>query len=133
MKEVITSIGGNVNNVTLFVKIIRIVPFNSLSAIPTKWSNTLKQFVQTKHATCRRIIWVYLNILCGCHFKGWKPSKDGKIPLFVTLFLFLFLRRIQVRRQSARQESRKLSNWKEFQLGVAMVMLWTKFLLIYAM
>ena len=35
--------------------------FNSLSANPWKWSNTLKQFV----GYCRRIVRVCLIILCG--------------------------------------------------------------------
>ena len=33
--------------------------FNTLSANPTKWSNTLKQFV----SFCRRIVWMCLTIL----------------------------------------------------------------------
>ena len=35
--------------------------FNPLSANPTKWSNTLKPFVDS----CRRIVWVCLAILWG--------------------------------------------------------------------
>ena len=34
---------------------------NPLNANPTKWSNTLKQFVD---------FWVCLTILCGWHLKG---------------------------------------------------------------
>ena len=37
-----------------------------LSANPTKWSNTLKQFLSNS----RRIVWVCLTILWGWRFKG---------------------------------------------------------------
>ena len=40
--------------------------FNTLSANPTKWSNTLKQFV----SFCRRIVWMCLTILQGWRLKG---------------------------------------------------------------
>ena len=40
---------------------------NSLSANPTKWSNTLKQLV----GFCRRIVWVYLTIMWGWRLTGW--------------------------------------------------------------
>ena len=43
-----------------------IVSFNPLNANPTKWSNTLKQFI----GCCRRIFWVCLNILWGWRLKG---------------------------------------------------------------
>ena len=36
-----------------------VIYINPLSANPTKWSNTLKQFV----GFCRRIVWVCLTIL----------------------------------------------------------------------
>ena len=56
----------------LFVTVqnsIFIVPeserFNPLSANPTKWSNTLKQFVY--HS--RQIVWVRLTILWGWRLK----------------------------------------------------------------
>ena len=39
---------------------------NPLSAKPTKWSNTLKQFV----GNSRRIFWVHLTILWGWRLKG---------------------------------------------------------------
>ena len=39
---------------------------NSLSANPTKWSNTLKQFV----GFFRRIVWVSSTILWGWHLKS---------------------------------------------------------------
>ena len=38
---------------------------NTLSANPTKWLNTLKQFV----GCCRQIVWVCLNISCGWRLK----------------------------------------------------------------
>ena len=41
-------------------------PFNPLSTNPTKWSNTLKQFV----CCCWRIAWVCLIILQGWPLKG---------------------------------------------------------------
>ena len=37
-----------------------------LSANPTKWSNTLKQFV----GFCRQIVWVYLTILWSWRLKS---------------------------------------------------------------
>ena len=40
--------------------------FNPLSAKPTKWSNTLKQF----SGSSRRIVWVCLTTLCGWRLKG---------------------------------------------------------------
>ena len=40
---------------------------NPLSANPTKWSNTLKQFV----GCCRRIVWVCLTILWDWLLRGW--------------------------------------------------------------
>ena len=43
-----------------------LLEFNPLSANPTKWSNTIKQFVSNS----RRIVWVCLTILCGCCLKG---------------------------------------------------------------
>ena len=43
----------------------KVVP-NPLSANPTKWSNTLKQFV----GYCRRIVSVCLTILWGWRLKG---------------------------------------------------------------
>ena len=39
---------------------------NALSAKPTKWPNTLKQFV----GNSRRIVWVYLTILWDWRLKG---------------------------------------------------------------
>ena len=39
---------------------------HSLSANPTKWSNTLKQFF----GNIRGIVWLYLTILWGWHLKG---------------------------------------------------------------
>ena len=39
--------------------------FNPLGASPTKWSNTLKQFV----ACCQQIVWVCLTILWGWHLE----------------------------------------------------------------
>ena len=47
------------------------VNINSLSANPTKWSNTLKQFV----GFCRRIVWVCLTILAlGLFFSALKAA-----------------------------------------------------------
>ena len=40
--------------------------FNTLSANPTKWWNTLKQFV----GFCEQIVWVYLTILWCPRLKG---------------------------------------------------------------
>ena len=39
---------------------------NPLNAKPTKWSNTLKQFV----GNSRQIVWVRLTILWGLRLKG---------------------------------------------------------------
>ena len=39
---------------------------NLLSASPTKWSNTLKQFV----GFCRRIVWMCFTMLSGLALKG---------------------------------------------------------------
>ena len=54
------------------------VKVNPLSADPTKWSNTLKQFVGNSW----RIVWVCLTILLGWHFKGenrrWRKTKNRK-------------------------------------------------------
>ena len=41
--------------------------FIPLSTNPTRWSNTLKQFV----GNSQQIVWVYLNILWGWHLKGY--------------------------------------------------------------
>ena len=53
---------------------------NSLSANPTKWSSTLKQFV----GNSRRIVWVCLTILWGWRLKGYS------IPGWFTAILFRF-------------------------------------------
>ena len=51
---------------------------NPLSANPTKWSNTLKQFV----GNSRRIVWVCLTILWGWRFKSyWSDTVSFKIPI----------------------------------------------------
>ena len=42
------------------------IKINHLSINPTKWSNSLKQFVDC----CRRIVWVSLTILWGWRLKG---------------------------------------------------------------
>ena len=47
---------------------------NSLISNPTKWSNTLKQFV----GNSRRIIWVCLAILWGWHLKGLDVSRRSE-------------------------------------------------------
>ena len=44
-----------------------LIIINPLSANPTKWSNTLKQFV----GESRWIVWVCLTILWGWRLKGW--------------------------------------------------------------
>ena len=51
--------------VFLVLLLVRI-EFNPLGANPTKWSNTLKQFVSNS----RRIVWVCLIILWGWRLKG---------------------------------------------------------------
>ena len=48
------------------------VIFNPLSANPTKWSNTLKQFVGNR----RLIIWVCYTILKGWYIKGLMVSSQ---------------------------------------------------------
>ena len=45
--------------------------FNALSANPTNWSNTLKQFV----GICRRIVWVCLTILWGWRLNGYTNAR----------------------------------------------------------
>ena len=45
--------------------------FNPLSANPTKWSNTLKQFVGKLLTNCLSV----LNLLWGWSFKGWRYHK----------------------------------------------------------
>ena len=45
----------NLNNVLFNVLVTYTNRFNPLSANPSKWSNTLKQFV----GCCRRIVWVW--------------------------------------------------------------------------
>ena len=52
-----------------------IMLINPLSASPTKWSNTLKQFVDF----CPRILWLCLTILWG-----WRV-KDKMFPLLQVL------------------------------------------------
>ena len=49
----------------LQISLLTFVEFDPLSFKPTKWSNTLKQFV----GFCWRIVWVCLTILWGCHLK----------------------------------------------------------------
>ena len=51
--------------------------FNPLSPNHTKWSNTIKQFVDCcqlkQFSGCwKRIVWVCLTILWGWHLKGWR-------------------------------------------------------------
>ena len=53
-------------NVSFTPYVIWDTQFNPLSASPTKWSNTLKQFA----GKSRRIVWVCLTILLGWHLKG---------------------------------------------------------------
>ena len=56
---------------------------NPLSANPTKWSNTLKQFV----GFCRRIVWVYLTF-----FGGWHSKEQSKVfPKWTHLRSFFYL------------------------------------------
>ena len=45
---------------------LKYATFNTLSAKPTKWSNTLKQFV----GRIRRMVWVCLTILWDWRLKG---------------------------------------------------------------
>ena len=50
----------------MFMSEMRWATFNPLSSNPTKWSNTLKQFV----GQSRRIVSVCLTILWSCRVKG---------------------------------------------------------------
>ena len=63
--------------------------FNLLSANPTEWSNTLKQFF----GRSRRIVWVCLTIIWGWRLKGYEPfSKWHKCTwLGVILLNITFL------------------------------------------
>ena len=58
--------------------------FDPLSANPTKWSITLKQFF----GNSRQIVWVCLTILLGWRLKGW---GEGVINYFLKLHLLMFL------------------------------------------
>ena len=51
---------------TFFYRTFRWLHLNPLTTKPTKWSNTLKQFVDC----CRQIVWVCLAILRGWRLKG---------------------------------------------------------------
>ena len=53
-----------------FPKRPQIDVINPVSASPTKWSNTLKQFV----SCCRQTAWVCLIILWGWRLKVWRLS-----------------------------------------------------------
>ena len=48
--------------------------FDLLSANPTKWSNTLKQFISNS----LRIVWVCLTILLGWRLKGYLLNNTEK-------------------------------------------------------
>ena len=57
---------GNEPNIKTQTNTNKYITLNLLKANPTKWSNTLKQFV----GCCRRIVWVCLSILWGWRLKG---------------------------------------------------------------
>ena len=52
--------------------------FNPLGANPTKWSNTLRQFV----GCCRRIVWVCLTILWGWRSKDYYKNMSKLLTYF---------------------------------------------------
>ena len=54
--------------------------FNPLSANPTKWSNTLKQFIDKS----QKIVWVCVAILWGWLLKGYQ-NKFFLSPIFEAL------------------------------------------------
>ena len=58
--------------------------FNPLSANPTKWSNTLKQFV----GKCRQIVWVCLTILWDLHLKAWNEASNLKEIIMGCVMLY---------------------------------------------
>ena len=60
---------GYLNQYTQGLSAIWKRSLDTLRAKPTKWSNTLEQFV----GFCRRIIYVCLTILYGWHLKGLFP------------------------------------------------------------
>ena len=61
---------------------IPILAFNLLSANPTNWWNTLKQFVGIK----RQIVWLYLTILLGWCWKGLAIRITHKLRAFDSSF-----------------------------------------------
>ena len=62
------------------------IKLNPLSANPTKWSSTIKQFV----GFCRRIIWVCLTILWGWHLKGFREIFiASSLTHFEPMFSFI--------------------------------------------
>ena len=58
---------------------------NPLSANPTRWSNTLKQFV----GCCRRVVWVCLTVLWGWRLKKVK-CLTGFYMLLCTIRVYLW-------------------------------------------
>ena len=69
-----------------YLKYCQYLSFNPLSANPTKWSNTLKQFV----GNCQWIVWVNLTILWGKRLKGSEISRRLKLWIFQIFKLLLW-------------------------------------------
>ena len=86
---------------------------NPLSASPTKWSNTLKQFV----AICRRIVWVCLTILWNWHqllfrFIDFYFSVYLATDLFKNIWPLLSTRHKKIKTKLAlRKVPHKMNEW----------------------
>ena len=81
---------------------------NSLSANPTKWSNTFKQF--------RRIVWVCLTILWGWHLKCSKHYFHLRFGVMHLVSTQNFLKRLifLIHISCSYQEVRKISFSENF-------------------
>ena len=77
-------LGLRVSGITSFILYIKI-QFNPLSANPTKWSNTLKQFIDNLPIIC---LSVFDNFV-GLALKGLKSSWFSEINYLFTRFKLL--------------------------------------------
>ena len=85
---------------------------NSLSASPTKWSNTHKQFV----GKGRQIVWVCLTILWSWHLKGSKHYFYLRVGVMHLVRTQNFLERLifLIHISCSYQEVRKISFSENF-------------------
>ena len=86
------------------------VHFNPFSANPSKWSNTLKQFV----GFCRRIVWVCLTTLWGWRLNGW--SRQRRVWEII-LLLFFFMKDLKPKMGRFERHARQLKDQKALSNG----------------